>query len=98
MVSGNGARPREDNTVVVHYEGTLLDGTVFDSSYARGQTAEFNVTGVIKGWTEALQLMNVGDKFELAIPSDLAYGSSGGGANIGPDAALLFEVELLEIK
>lgn len=98
IVAGDGEMPTSDKTVVVHYSGTLTDGTEFDSSYKRGQPAEFPVTGVIKGWVEALQLMNVGDKFELAIPSDLAYGAKGSGPTIGPDATLLFEVELIEIK
>jgi FKBP-type peptidyl-prolyl cis-trans isomerase FklB len=98
VVSGEGEIPTSDKTVVVHYTGTLPDGTVFDSSYKRGEPAEFPVTGVIKGWVEALQLMNVGDKFELVIPSDLAYGAKGSGPTIGPDATLLFEVELIEIK
>lgn len=98
VVSGEGEIPTDDKTVVVHYKGTLIDGTVFDSSYDRGQPAEFPVTGVIKGWVEALQLMNVGDKFELTIPSDLAYGPRGSGPVIGADATLLFEVELIEIK
>lgn len=98
VVSGEGEIPTSDKTVVVHYKGTLTDGTEFDSSYKRGEPAEFPVTGVIKGWVEALQLMNVGDKFELAIPSDLAYGAKGSGATIGADATLLFDVELIEIK
>jgi FKBP-type peptidyl-prolyl cis-trans isomerase FklB len=98
VVSGEGEIPASDKTVVVHYKGTLIDGTVFDSSYDRGEPAEFPVTGVIPGWVEALQLMNVGDKFELTIPSDLAYGPRGSGQTIGPDATLLFDVELLEIK
>jgi FKBP-type peptidyl-prolyl cis-trans isomerase FklB len=98
IVSGDGEMPTTDKTVVVHYKGTLTDGTEFDSSYKRGEPAEFPVTGVIKGWVEALQLMNVGDKFELAIPSDLAYGEKGSSQTIGPDSTLLFEVELLEIK
>jgi FKBP-type peptidyl-prolyl cis-trans isomerase FklB len=98
VVSGEGEIPTSDKTVVVHYKGTLIDGTEFDSSYKRGEPAEFPVTGVIQGWVEALQLMNVGDKFELTIPSDLAYGTRGSGATIGPDATLLFDVELIEIK
>jgi len=98
VVSGEGEIPTSDKTVVVHYKGTLTDGTVFDSSYDRGEPAEFPVTGVIEGWVEALQLMNVGDKFELVIPSDLAYGTRGGGPTIGADATLLFDVELIEIK
>lgn len=97
VVAGEGEVPTATDTVTVHYKGTLIDGTVFDSSYDRGQPASFPVNGVIAGWIEALQLMNVGDKFELAIPSDLAYGPRGAGADIGPDATLLFEVELLEI-
>ncbi|RVU84317.1 FKBP-type peptidyl-prolyl cis-trans isomerase [Leucothrix sargassi] len=95
--SGDGEKPKSTDRVKVHYKGTLIDGTEFDSSYKRGQPATFPVTGVIKGWIEALQLMNVGDKFQLTIPSDLAYGKRGSGANIGPDATLLFDVELLEI-
>jgi FKBP-type peptidyl-prolyl cis-trans isomerase len=98
IVSGEGEIPTSDKTVVVHYKGTLTDGTVFDSSYDRGEPAEFPVTGVIPGWVEALQLMNVGDKFELTIPSDLAYGPRGSGQTIGPDSTLLFDVELIEIK
>jgi FKBP-type peptidyl-prolyl cis-trans isomerase FklB len=98
VVSGEGERPTSDQTVVVHYKGTLIDGTQFDSSYDRDEPAEFPVTGVIQGWVEALQLMNVGDKFELTIPSDLAYGPRGSGATIGPDSTLLFDVELIEIK
>jgi FKBP-type peptidyl-prolyl cis-trans isomerase FklB len=98
VVTGEGEIPTSDKTVVVHYKGTLIDGTVFDSSYDRGEPAEFPVTGVIPGWVEALQLMNVGDKFELTIPSDLAYGPRGSGQTIGPDATLLFDVELIEIK
>ena len=94
---GEGEIPTAGDKVKVHYKGTLIDGSEFDSSYKRGTPATFPVTGVIKGWIEALQLMNVGDKFELTIPSDLAYGKRGSGAKIGPDATLLFEVELLEI-
>jgi FKBP-type peptidyl-prolyl cis-trans isomerase FklB len=82
----------------VHYEGTLLDGSVFDSSYQRGETVSFPVNGVIEGWTEALQMMKVGSKWKLFIPSDLAYGPGGAGQMIGPNAALVFEVELLGIK
>ena len=81
----------------VHYRGTLIDGTEFDSSYSRGQPATFGVSQVIKGWTEALQLMHEGDKFELYIPSEIAYGSRGAGRLIGPNATLVFEVELLKI-
>lgn len=95
---GDGAQPQASDTVKVHYKGTLIDGTVFDSSYDRGEPAVFPVTGVIQGWVEALQLMHVGDKLELAIPSDLAYGPQGSGQSIGPDATLVFEVELIGIE
>lgn len=97
ITAGDGEKPKKTDRVKVHYKGTLIDGTEFDSSYKRGQPATFPVTGVIKGWIEALQLMNVGDKFQLTIPSDLAYGKRGSGAKIGPDATLLFDVELIEI-
>ncbi len=97
VTEGKGEKPKSTDKVKVHYKGTLIDGTEFDSSYKRGTPATFPVTGVIKGWIEALQLMNVGDKFELAIPSELAYGKRGSGAKIGPDTTLLFDVELLEI-
>ncbi|WP_219988856.1 FKBP-type peptidyl-prolyl cis-trans isomerase [Leucothrix pacifica] len=97
ITAGTGEIPKATDKVKVHYKGTLIDGTEFDSSYKRGQPATFPVTGVIKGWIEALQLMNVGDKFQLAIPSELAYGKRGSGAKIGPDTTLLFDVELLEI-
>ncbi len=90
-------KPTAESTVRVHYHGTLPDGTVFDSSVQRGQPAEFPVGGVIAGWTEALQLMNVGDKLKLAIPHTLAYGEQGAGAAIAPFQALVFEVELLDI-
>jgi FKBP-type peptidyl-prolyl cis-trans isomerase len=81
----------------VHYRGTLIDGTEFDSSYARGEPVTFGVTQVISGWTEALQMMQVGSKYKLFIPSELAYGSGGAGDRIGPNATLIFEVELLDI-
>ena len=97
LVSGDGETPKASDSVTVHYKGTLTDGTVFDSSYERGEPATFPVGGVIAGWTEVLQLMNVGDKFEVTIPSDLAYGPSGSGPVIGPDAVLVFDVELLAI-
>ena len=97
LVAGNGEKPKATDTVKVHYKGTLIDGTVFDSSYDRGEPAVFPVGGVIPGWTEALQLMKVGDKFELVIPSELAYGANGSGPVIGPDATLVFDVELLGI-
>ncbi len=96
--AGNGTKPTEEDTVSVHYAGRLLDGTEFDSSYKRDEPATFPVGGVIPGWTEALQLMDVGAKWELYIPSQLAYGERGAGPIIGPNATLIFEVELLEIK
>ena len=95
---GDGPSPLQTDKVKVHYRGTLTDGTVFDSSYDRGQPISFNVSGVIKGWTEALLLMQVGAKWELTIPSVLGYGARGGGATIPPNSTLLFEVELLEIE
>ena len=94
---GDGATPTAADTVRCHYAGTLIDGTEFDSSYKRGQPAEFPVSGVIAGWTEALQMMKVGAKWEVALPSDIAYGSRGAGGAIGPDEALLFTIELLDI-
>ncbi|PKF50707.1 FKBP-type peptidyl-prolyl cis-trans isomerase [Enterovibrio nigricans] len=97
LVEGNGEIPTSDKQVRVHYHGTLTDGTKFDSSVERGQPAEFPVTGVIKGWVEALQMMPVGSKWKLFIPQDLAYGERGAGAAIPPFAALVFEVELLDI-
>jgi FKBP-type peptidyl-prolyl cis-trans isomerase FklB len=96
--SGDGESPTADSTVKVHYHGTLIDGTVFDSSVNRGEPIEFNVGGVIPGWTEALQLMKVGDKWKLYIPYQLAYGANGAGGVIGPYQALIFEVELLGIS
>lgn len=97
MEEGDGPKPTADDRVTVHYKGELLDGTVFDSSYDRGQPATFPVGGVIQGWQEALQLMPVGSKYKLWIPPELAYGASGQGPVIGPNEALVFEVELLEI-
>ncbi|RLD63783.1 MAG: FKBP-type peptidyl-prolyl cis-trans isomerase [Bacteroidetes bacterium] len=94
---GTGAIPKATDKVTTNYKGTLIDGTVFDSSYDRGEPATFPVNGVIKGWTEALQLMPVGSKWELYIPSELAYGSRGAGQVIGPDATLVFEIELISI-
>lgn len=91
---GTGDSPSADSTVEVDYKGTLIDGTEFDSSYARGEPVQFPVNGVIKGWTEALQMMKEGAKWELYIPSDLAYGPGGAGGLIGPNATLIFEVEL----
>jgi len=95
---GNGPVPNANNTVKVHYHGTLIDGTVFDSSVRRGEPAAFGVTQVISGWVEALQLMPVGSKWKLFIPSDLAYGAQGAGQHIGPHTTLVFEVELLGIE
>jgi FKBP-type peptidyl-prolyl cis-trans isomerase len=95
--AGDGATPGAEDTVEVHYRGTLVDGTEFDSSYSRGQTVTFGVGQVIAGWTEALQLMPAGSKWKLFIPSDLAYGEGGSGQTIGPNQALIFEVELVSI-
>jgi FKBP-type peptidyl-prolyl cis-trans isomerase FklB len=97
LATGEGEKPTAASTVRVHYHGTLLDGSVFDSSYDRGQPAEFPVGGVIKGWTEALQIMSVGSKWRLFVPYGLAYGEQGAGGAIGPYATLIFDVELLEI-
>ena len=98
MREGTGAKPKPSDTVEVHYHGTLIDGTVFDSSVRRGTPATFGVTQVIPGWVEALQLMPVGSKWKLYIPSELAYGAQGAGGAIGPHTTLVFEVELLGIK
>jgi len=98
LQEGTGPKPAPTDTVVCNYRGTLLDSTEFDSSYKRGQPATFPVTGVIKGWTEALQLMPVGSKWQLFIPSALAYGEHGAGGQIGPNATLIFEVELLSLQ
>lgn len=97
LTEGTGEKPTATDKVRVHYHGTLIDGTVFDSSVDRGEPAVFGVNQVIPGWTEALQLMPAGSKWKVFIPSDLAYGPRGAGADIGPNAALVFEVELLEI-
>lgn len=97
ITEGDGEIPSASNQVRCHYHGTLIDGTVFDSSVERGQPADFPVNGVIPGWVEALQLMSVGSKWKLYIPSDLAYGAQGAGGTIGPNTTLIFEVELLEI-
>ena len=94
---GDGDKPEVTDRVTVHYRGTLLDGTEFDSSHKRGKPATFPVRGVIPGWTEALQLMPVGSTYKLFVPSKLAYGERGGGRKIGPNSTLVFEVELLEI-
>lgn len=97
LTEGKGEKPKASDTVKCHYEGRLIDGTVFDSSIRRGELAEFPVGGVIQGWVEALQLMPVGSKWQLYIPSELAYGSHGAGQAIGPDETLIFDVELLAI-
>lgn len=97
ITKGNGEKPILADKVTTHYHGTLINGTIFDSSVKRGQPASFPVNGVIKGWTEALQLMPVGSKWKLYVPSDLAYGEQGAGQTIGPNTTLIFEVELLSI-
>lgn len=94
---GTGVKPSSADSVEVHYEGRLINGTVFDSSYSRGQTVTFGVTQVIPGWTEALQLMSEGAEYELTIPSNLAYGAGGAGAAIGPNEVLVFKVELVAV-
>jgi FKBP-type peptidyl-prolyl cis-trans isomerase FklB len=98
MKAGTGAKPLATDKVTVHYHGTLLNGKVFDSSVNRGQTIDFPVNGVIQGWQEALQLMPLGSKWKVFIPSNLAYGERGAGADIGPHEALIFEVELFKIN
>ena len=98
IVDGQGKKPLATDTVETHYEGKTIDGNVFDSSYRRGQTATFPLGAVISGWTEALQLMGVGSKWELYIPSDLAYGTKGSGGTIEPNSTLIFTVELIGIK
>ena len=98
ITEGNGEKPGPNDMVVTHYHGTLVDGTVFDSSVDRGEPAQFPVNGVIKGWIEALQMMPVGSKWRLTIPSDLAYGDQGSAPVIDPGATLIFDIELLEIK
>ncbi|MEO8045541.1 MAG: FKBP-type peptidyl-prolyl cis-trans isomerase [Spartobacteria bacterium] len=98
LKEGNGPTPKATDTVKVNYRGTTIDGTEFDSSYKRGQPAEFPVNRVIKGWTEALQMMKVGSKYQLYVPADLAYGERGAGSDIGPNAMLMFDVELLGIN
>ncbi len=98
ITEGKGKSPKATDTVTVNYKGSLIDGTEFDSSYKRGQPATFALNGVIPGWTEALQLMKEGSKWEIFIPSNLAYGEKGAGNVIGPDATLIFEVELLSVK
>ncbi len=98
LKEGNGVKPKATDSVKCHYHGTLLDGSVFDSSVQRGQPAVFGVNQVIKGWVEALQLMPVGSKWRLYIPSELAYGEQGAGGSIEPNTTLIFEVELLGIE
>jgi len=98
LKAGTGPKPTATDSVVCNYRGTLIDGTEFDSSYKSGQSATFPVNGVIKGWTEALQLMPVGSKWQLFVPPALAYGARGAGSDIGPDSTLIFEVELLSIQ
>jgi FKBP-type peptidyl-prolyl cis-trans isomerase len=98
LTPGTGPKPTASDSVVCNYRGTLIDGKEFDSSYKRGQPATFPVSGVIKGWTEALQLMPVGSKWQLFVPSDLAYGERGQGPDITPNSTLIFEVELLSIQ
>src|SRR5881392_1178209 len=95
---GSGPQPKPTDMVTVNYRGTLIDGTEFDSSYKRGQPATFPLNGVIKGWTEALQLMKQGAKYQLVIPSNLAYAERAMGPDIGPNSTLIFEVELMEVK
>ena len=97
IIEGTGPKPNSDSLVRVHYEGALTNGTVFDSSYSRGEPAEFHLGGVIPGWTEGLQLMSVGSKYRLFVPSDLGYGPMGAGQQIPPYSTLVFEVELLDI-
>lgn len=98
ITPGTGKSPKATDTVEVHYEGTLIDGTVFDSSYRRKETIEFPLNGVIAGWTEGVQLMQEGAKYRFFIPSKLAYGSRGAGGVIGPNQALIFDVELIKVR
>ena len=98
IAEGDGEKPTASDTVTVHYEGRLVDGQIFDSSLQRGEPATFPLGGVIAGWTEALQLMPVGSKWQLTIPPELGYGERGAGGKIGPNAVLIFDVELLDIK
>ncbi|MBL4864900.1 MAG: FKBP-type peptidyl-prolyl cis-trans isomerase, partial [Pseudomonadales bacterium] len=97
LTAGDGEKPTISSTVRTHYHGTLIDGKVFDSSYDRGEPAEFPVNGVIGGWTEALLMMGIGSKWRLYVPHELAYGERGAGGDIGPYQALIFDVELLAI-
>jgi FKBP-type peptidyl-prolyl cis-trans isomerase FklB len=98
LVEGKGQRPVATNKVTCHYHGTLIDGTVFDSSVRRGQPATFPLNGVIKGWTEGVQLMPAGSKWRFFIPPNLAYGDRGAGAQIGPGSTLIFDVELISFN
>ena len=98
LTEGKGPKPAATDTVVCNYRGTLLNGKEFDSSYKRGQPASFPLNQVIKGWTEGVQLMSTGSKYEFYIPATLAYGARGAGADIGPNATLIFDVELISIK
>lgn len=98
LTAGTGATPKIEDTVRTHYRGTLIDGTEFDSSYKRGEPATFGLRQVIKGWQEALQLMKVGSKYQLFIPAELAYADKGAGRTIGPNATLIFDIELLAVE
>lgn len=98
IASGKGESPKADDVVFAHYEGRLLDGTVFDSSYQRGQALKFSLDGVIKGWSEIIQQMKPGDKWEVFIPSDMAYGDKGAGEVIGPNQTLIFDIELISFN
>jgi len=98
ITEGTGKSPKATDTVLVHYEGTLIDGKVFDSSYKRGEPIEFPLNRVIAGWTEGVQLMKEGAKYRLYLPSRLAYGSRGAGRDIGPNEALIFDVELIKVR
>ena len=98
VTAGEGEKPKASSQVVVHYRGTLIDGTEFDSSYSRGEPATLGVNQVIKGWQEALQMMPVGSKWQIYVPADLAYGQRGAGGTIKPNSTLIFDIELLEIK
>ena len=98
LEAGTGEMPGENSTVTVHYRGTLIDGTEFDSSYLLGQPARFSINGVISGWTEALKMMNVGGKYRLVLPPEIAYGAQGSPPDIGSNATLIFEVELIEFE
>jgi len=98
LTQGEGAKPKKTDRVLVHYKGSLIDGTVFDSSYKRGEPAEFPLTAVIKGWSEIMQMMSVGSKYRVVIPPSMAYGERGFPPTIGPASTLLFDIELLDIK